>query len=345
MQVVAIDPRGEPRLEARAPLTPGPGELLLGLRWSGLCGTDLFKLRPGGVAPGSVLGHEIVGDVVAVGAEVRGFAPGDRVVVPHHVPCGSCRLCLAGAPTQCAAFLENQLAPGGFSEQILVRRRAVEAAARRIPGPIGDDDAVFLEPAACVLRGIDRSGLVAAAAASGEGVTAVLGGGSMGLLHLLLLRALPVRLRVVVSDPLPERRERALALGADAAVEPGEALVGALRESVSEGADAVFDCVGGGRIAAEALAALRPGGTAVLFAHAEPGEPPRFALNDLFKSEKRLIGTYSGTPAEQERVFAMLLAGSFRPSALVTHRLPLARFAEGVELARRQLALKVLFHP
>lgn len=345
MQVVAIDAEGTPRLESREPVPPGPGELLLALRGSGLCGTDLFKLRPGGVAPGSVLGHEIVGQVIATGTEVRDFAPGDRVVVPHHVPCGTCRLCRTGAATQCAGFVENQLAPGGFSERILVRRRAVELAARRLPDGLGDDDAIFLEPAACVLRGIDRSGLAAAAREHGEGIAAVLGGGSMGLLHLLVLRALPERLRVVVTDPLADRRERALALGADAAVAPGAELARALATWAPDGADAVFDCVGGGRLAAEALTALRPGGTAVLFAHAEPGERPQFALNDLFKREKRLIGTYSGTPSEQGRIFEMLLSGTLRPSALVTHRLPLARFEEGVDLARRQLALKVLFHP
>jgi len=315
------------------------------MRWSGLCGTDLFKLQPGRVGAGAVLGHEIVGEVLETGAGVQRLAPGDRVAVPHHVPCGACRLCRCGAATQCAGFRENQLAPGGFADLILVRAPAVRLAARRLPAGLGDEDAVFLEPAACVLRSVDRSGIAAAAAAHGEAVAGILGGGSMGLLHLLVLRALGLAARIVVSDPRADRRERALALGADEACPPGEALRAALQGRAPEGADAVFDCVGGGRLSAEGIALVRPGGTVVLFAHAEPGEPPGFPLNDLFKQEKRLVGAYSGTPAEQERVFALLVSGALRPAQLVTHRLPLARFADGVALARQQAAIKVLFHP
>ncbi len=345
MRVVAIDRFGEPRCEAREPPRPGKGEALLRMRWSGLCGTDLFKLQPGRVGDGAVLGHEIVGEVLELGAGVERLARGDRVAVPHHVPCGVCRFCRRGAATQCAGFRENQLEPGGFADLILVRAPAVRLAARRLPAGLGDEDAIFLEPAACVLRSVDRSGIAAAAAAQGGAVAAILGGGSMGLLHLLVLRALGLAARIVVSDPRPDRRERALALGADDACPPGEALRTALEGLAPEGADAVFDCVGGGRLAAEGIASVRPGGTVVLFAHAEPGEPPGFPLNDLFKLEKRLVGAYSGTPDEQERVFALLVSGALRPSQLVSHRLPLASFADGVALARRQEALKVLFHP
>lgn len=345
MRVVTIDRLGEPRLEACDAPVPGAGEALLGMRWSGLCGTDLFKLQPGRAAAGSVLGHEIVGEVLAVGSGVDQLSPGDRVAVPHHVPCGTCRLCRSGVATQCAAFRENQLVPGGFADLILVRAPALRLAARRLPAGLADEDAVFLEPAACVLRSVDRSGIAAAATAHGEAVAAILGGGSMGLLHLLVLRALGLAARIVVSDPRPDRRQRALALGADDACAPGGELRTALRGQAPEGADAVFDCVGGGALSAAGIAALRPGGTVVLFAHAAPGEPPAFPLNDLFKQEKRLLGAYSGTPEEQARVFALLVSGALRPSQLVTHRLPLERFAEGVSLARQQAALKVLFHP
>ncbi|MEO7793774.1 MAG: alcohol dehydrogenase catalytic domain-containing protein [Thermoanaerobaculia bacterium] len=350
MNAVTLDDRGEPRLTALDEPVAGPGEIVLGMRWSGLCGTDLFKLASALPAAGTVLGHEVVGEVLALGPGVEGLAAGDRVVVPHHAACGDCYDCLAGAETQCAAFRENLLAPGGFSTRILVRRRAVRSLARRLPAALDDLDAIFLEPAACVLRSLRKSrvlALPAPVAAQGPRVAAILGGGSMGLLHLLVLRATGAAARVVLVDPRDDRRRLALELGADAVTEPGAGLFEAVRLASSDGrgADAVFDCVGGSALTAAALAALRPGGTAVLFAHGREGESAGFALNDLFKHEKRLVGAYSGALAEQSEIWELLCSGRLRPAVLVSHRLPLAEFAHGLALARAQQALKVVFHP
>jgi L-iditol 2-dehydrogenase len=371
MQVVAIDSAGEPGLEERPEPVPGRGEVLLRLRWSGLCGTDLFKLATGSAPAGSVLGHEVVGEVIAAGDDITQFAPGDRVVVPHHVACGDCVDCRNGAETQCAMFRDNLLEPGGFAERILVRPRAVATALRRLPDSLDDLDALFLEPGACVLRSLRKASIPlpglpppgsAAAARSSDSagspgsstagggsrrVAAIFGGGSMGLLHLLVLRALGAEAGIVVVDRREDRRRLALELGADEALAPGEPLLACLRTRSADGrgADAVFDCVGGSELAAAALAALRPGGTLVLFAHGRAGESAGFELNDLFKLEKRLVGAYSGSLAEQSAIFGLLCSGALRPARLVTHRLPLAQFAAGLELARRQEALKVAFHP
>jgi L-iditol 2-dehydrogenase len=94
---VAACAEGGVRLETRPRPVPGPGEMLLRLRCAGLCGTDLFKLRYGTAPLGSVLGHEVVGTVEILGEGVAGFAPGDRVVVPHHAACGECDLCRRGS--------------------------------------------------------------------------------------------------------------------------------------------------------------------------------------------------------------------------------------------------------
>ena len=347
MTVAACAEDGAVRLETRSRPAPGPGEMLLRLLAAGLCGTDLFKLRHATAAAGSVLGHEVVGAVAALGAGVVGFAPGDRVVVPHHVACGECDLCRRGSEPSCPAFRENLLAPGGFSDWVLVRERAVRRAAFGLPPHLKDEAAVFLEPAACVLRGIRHARLPETALAGpSPGCVAVLGGGSMGLLHLLVLKAVHPGLRVVVSDPLEERRELARRLGADAAASPGA--VGrevAAMSAGSAGADAVFDTVGGAAPLAAALALSRPGGTVVLFAHAGEGERAAFDLNAFFKSERRLLATYSSALAEQREVFRLLVTGRLDPSPLATHRLPLSRFAEAVELARERRAVKVLLVP
>ncbi len=328
----ALEPRPLPR--------PGAGEMLLRLRVVGLCGTDLFKLDTG-VAAGTVLGHELVGQVVALGERVTRFRIGDRVVVPHHVPCGECALCRRGNETMCAAFRDNLLEPGGFADNILVRPRATELAARRIPEHLADEAAVFMEPAACVLRGVARSEIGGVG-----GAAAVLGAGSMGLLHLLVLRAAFPDLAVVVVDPAPDRREKARELGAAAATEPGRPARDAVSAATGGlGADAVFDTVGGNATLKAGLEMTRPGGTVVLFAHAAEGTPAGFDLNTVFKSERRILGSYSAALAEQEQVFEMMCRGALDPTPLVSHTMPLGAFAEGVALARRQRALKVLFTP
>ncbi len=350
MTVAACGEGGAIRLESRPRPVPGPGEMLLSLRCAGLCGTDLFKIRYGTVPPGTVLGHEVVGTVEALGAGAAGFSPGDRVVVPHHVACGECALCRRGSDTLCPVFRENLLSPGGFSDRVLVGERAVRRAAFGLPDGVPDEAAVFLEPAACVLRGIRHARLAETASPPGHPpVAAVLGGGSMGLLHLLVLRVLFPDLRIVVSEPLEDRRALALRMGADAATPPADARAAVDAVSRNLGADVVFDTVGGAAALESALAAGREGGTVVLFAHASGAGPSAeragFDLNAFFKSERKLIATYSSGLAEQREIYRLLATRRLDPSPLVTHRLPLSRLAEAIELARERQALKVLLVP
>ena len=211
----ALEPRPVPAI--------GAGEMLLKLRVVGFCGTDLFKLDTGAAQPGTVLGHELVGEVVALGDGVTAFQTGDRIAVPHHVPCGTCLMCRRGNETMCETFRENLMAPGGFSDTVLIKARATAQAAHKLPDDVSDEAAVFMEPAACVLRGVERAEIAA------DGVAVVQGAGSMGLLHLLVLKAALPNVRVVVVDPQEDRRDLAVKLGADAAAEPGEGAVDVLQ--------------------------------------------------------------------------------------------------------------------
>lgn len=338
--VVACAGGDRTTLERRPVREPGPGEMLLRLRVVGFCGTDLFKLKTGTAARGAVLGHELVGSVVALGTGVENLAIGDRVVVPHHVPCGTCVYCRRGNETMCEVFKENLMEPGGFADAILIRRRATEFAARKLPDSLSDEAAVFMEPAACVLRGIRRSGLAA------EGTALVLGSGSMGLLHLLVLKAVLPKVAVAMVDLDDDRLKLAKKLGAASAAKPGEDAENAVRDLTNElGVDAVFDTVGGEKALAAGLALTRPGGSVVLFAHAPEGGRAALDLNTLFKSERRIVATYSGALDEQREIFDRLVDGSFDPSPLVTHTMPLDDFDRGVSLVMERKALKVLFTP
>jgi L-iditol 2-dehydrogenase len=340
---------GASRLDPVVVPPAAPGEVVVALGACGLCGTDLHKLQHDAIAPGTVLGHELVGRVDEVGEGVSDLAVGDRVVVPHHVACGSCDFCVRDAEPHCSLFRENLLWPGGFAERVVVRERAVRRALRRIPDDLGDDDALFLEPIACVVRAVRASGLlVARPVASTPSVAVVLGGGSVGLLHVLVLTALAKNARVAVIDPLPDRRRLAQELGAAAVAAPGTpvaALLSVLEARALGGVDAVFDCVGGAGTLADGLALARPGGAVVLFAHGREGERSAFELNPFFKSEQRVVASYSSGLEDQRRAFELLASGRVRPGGLISHRLPLTRFDEGVALARGREALKVVFAP
>jgi len=338
MKVVAYTGKGRTCVEVRSRPTVGKGEILLRLRVCGLCGTDLFKVANDSVQPGPVLGHEIVGIVEELGSGVTGFSIGDRVVAPHHVACGECDLCDRGSQTMCVAFRENLIEPGGFSELVLIRERAVSRAARVVPQGVADEVAVFLEPASCVLRGVERSGI-------GESGTAVvLGGGSMGLLHVVVLRAVLPELRVVVIEPRESRRDLATKLGASAAFDPTEA-VEAVSRVTSLGADVVFDTVGGSQALSTSLRLTRAGGSVVLFAHAPEGELAGVELNDLFKSERRVISTYSGSLGEQDRIWDLIVEDRFATLPIVTHRFVFDEFEEAVKRVRERRGLKVLLEP
>ncbi|MEQ8506359.1 MAG: alcohol dehydrogenase catalytic domain-containing protein [Rhodospirillales bacterium] len=338
--VVACLGGDKTQLEPRPVPGVGPGEMLLKLRVVGFCGTDLFKLDTAAAQAGTVLGHELVGEVMDLGEGVADFQMGDRIAVPHHVPCGECLMCRRGNETMCDTFRENLMAPGGFADTVLIKARATAQAAHRVPDNVSDEAAVFMEPAACVLRGVNRAEIAE------DGVAVVQGAGSMGLLHLLVIKAALPNVRVAMIDPQEDRRNLAVELGANAAAEPGEgaqAAVGNL--SNGAGADAVFDTVGGAGPLKAALTLTRQGGSVVLFAHAPDGQAADFDLNDLFKYERRILGTYSGAVHEQDQVFDLIASGALDPTPLVTHTMPLDDFQTGLDLVRARKALKVLFTP
>ena len=316
--------------------TIGPGELLLRLRGCGLCGSDIAKVGAAGTRVPLVLGHEIVGDVVEVGDGVTGFAPGDRAVAAHHVPCGACHFCRRGSESMCAAFKASNLDPGGFAELVRVPAANVRHATFKIPAHVGDEAASFVEPLACCLRAVRR-----ARVAPGD-TAVVVGLGSIGCLFVQLLRRAGARVAGV--DLLAERASMAKRLGADAAGTP-DAMAPAVRElGEGRGADQVVVTGGGTAVLPWATAAVRDGGSIHYFAGGA-GETLPLPLEVLYKRELTLTTTYSSSPADLAEAFAIVAAEEISLAPLVTHRLPLERLDEAVSLMRRQLALKVFVTP
>lgn len=309
----------------------GPGELLLRVRGCGVCGSDLARWRGGTERP-AVLGHEVVGEVVAMGEGMGTppFAEGDRVVAAHHVPCQECHYCRRQSPSMCRTFKASNLDPGGFAELIRVPAPNVRFATFRVPDGMPDEVAVFTEPLACCLRAVRRLGLL-----PGDTV-AILGLGSIGCLLVQLVRRAGAR--VLGVDPLPDRQTLAVRLGADGAVPPEAVAEQIAAATEGRGADRVVLAVADPGLVAKALDWVRDGGAIHLFAGEGEAVLP---VGALYHRELTLTATYSASPQDLAEAFALLGEGAVRVAELVSHRIPLERLQEAVGLLHRREALKV----
>jgi L-iditol 2-dehydrogenase len=320
---------GEIRLETRPAPAIGPGEILLRVRGCGLCGSDLAKLRAPAPRP-VVLGHEVVGEVWAVGDGVPGFQPGERVVVAHHVPCGACHFCRRGSASMCQAFRASNLDPGGFAEYVRIPAENVRHVTFRVPAGMPDAVAAFTEPLGCCVRTIRR------AAVQADDTVVVAGLGAMGCLLLQLARLRGAR--VVAIDPLPARRALAQSLGAEAAVGP-EGIDRTLADvSEGRGADVVLLTAGAPSLVRTAFGWARDGGAVHLFVGEGEGPLP---VGEIYKRELTLTATYSSSPPDLAEAFELIRSGAIRVAELCSHRVPLERLADAVALMERREALKV----
>ena len=288
--------------------------------------------------------QEIVGDptnggvtgvVVEDGFGVNRFAPGQRVVVAHHVPCGECHYCQHGNVSMCAAFKSSNLDPCGFAEYVRVPSSHAQQVTLALPDALSDEEGSFTEPLACVVRAVRRSALQA-----GD-LAVVVGLGTVGLLMAQAFRA--AGMEVLGLDVLPERIAFASEYGVSAtSVTEPELLERVRALSDGRGADLVMLTVGGELAFRQALDLARAGGAIHLFA-ATPGALAQLDLDKLYHRELTIQTTYSSSPDDLRAALDLLAAGKVRVGGLYSHRLPLARFEEGVALFASRQARKVYF--
>jgi L-iditol 2-dehydrogenase len=302
----------------------GPGELLMKVVASGICGSDVMEWYRRDKVP-LVLGHEIAGDVVEVGEGVEKFKPGDRVAATHHVPCNTCHYCLNGHHTVCDTLLKGtHFYPGGFAEYVRVPAINVDRGVFHIPDGVSYPEASFMEPLACVLRGQKNATLK-----PGQSVL-VLGSGISGLLHVGLARALGAGL-VVAADTIPFRLKKAKEMGAHLALKADETLFDSIRKA-NEGRlmDLVIICFDG--FIPLALNAVERGGTVLFFAGAAEGAMLPSEINDLFwRTEITLTSTYAGAPYDCDAALKLIRAGTVPVEKTVTHRLTMKNGPKGFE--------------
>jgi L-iditol 2-dehydrogenase len=318
----------------------GPGELLIRIKASGICGSDVMHWYRAGRGP-VVLGHEIAGEVAAAGKDVKAFKTGDRVAAAHHVPCNTCHYCLNGHHTVCETLRRTNFFPGGFSEFVRLPGINVDRGVFLLPDGLSYEEATFIEPLACVYRGQRIAGT-----RTGLSVL-VIGSGISGLLHIQLARVLGASL-VVSSDISSYRLDAAKRLGADETVNATEDLPLRFREmNKGRAADIVILTAGSEKAIEQAFGSTDRGGTILFFAPAQKGVTVPLPVNDLFwRNEITLTSSYAANYAEQMIALELIRQKKVNVLDMITHRLPLAETAKGFELVEKaKESLKVIIEP
>jgi len=329
------------RLEERPVPVIGPAEILVRVRASGICGSDVMEWYRMPKAP-LVLGHEVAGEIVQVGDDVEHLTVGQRVVVSHHVPCNTCALCLAGAHTACETLHTTNFDPGGFSEYVRVPPLQTERGVLVLPDGVSFEEGTFVEPLGCVVRAQEHAGVRPGCA------VLVVGSGISGLLHVRLARALGAG-GVMATDVSRFRLDLARRSGAVAfhAAEAGDELPGMVRDANGGRlADLVILCTSALPAIAQGLACLEAGATLVFFAPPPPGEPLSMPMAELWRREVTVRTSYGAAPADLATALCLIAGGRVPVADLVTHRLPLDELARGFALvAEADESLKVVVEP
>ena len=318
----------------------GTGELLVRVEASGICGSDVMEWYRLDRAP-LVLGHEISGQIVEAGDGVQRYKAGERVAVAHHVPCNTCRYCLSGHHTACETLRRTNFDPGGFAEYVRLPAINVDRGVFPLPDEVSYEEATFVEPLACVLRGHRISNIQ-----PGQSVI-VVGSGIAGLLHVQLARTLGAG-RIVATDISDFRLKAAQRFGADTIFHADEYSPACLRE-VNQGllADQVIVCTGATSAVAQALQSVERGGTVLFFAPTAPGIAVPISVNELFfRNDITLTTSYAGSPADYATALELIRARRVPVRDMITHRLGLAEAGLGFQLvAEAQDSIKVIIEP
>ncbi|HUZ47020.1 MAG TPA: alcohol dehydrogenase catalytic domain-containing protein [Terriglobia bacterium] len=321
----------------------GADEVLVRVKVALTCGTDLKVWRQGYharmIVPPAVFGHELSGVVEAVGSEVQnGLRPGTWVVPANSAPCNECVFCRKGQSNLCEALLFNN---GAYAEYIRIPGRIVRANTLEIPPHVSFQDAALVEPLACILRGIEETGIQ-------SGHTAVvIGCGPIGLKFIRILSGQGVR--VVALGKRKSQIRSAERLGAMAAFDVSEQTnpVHAVRQLTEggHGADAVIEAVGIPQTWQWAVQMVRRGGTVNLFGGCPRGSHVEFDPSVLHYSEITIRSTFHHTPRFIRKALDTVARGEVRASDFVTGEIPLhelPRFFQSMKNRNGELKAAVI---
>jgi len=303
----------------------GHGDILVRVRTALTCGTDVKVFQrgyhPRMIKPPALFGHELAGDIVAVGRDVQGFEPGQRVMAANSAPCGKCFYCQRGTENLCEDLLFNN---GAYAEYIRIPARIVQKNMYEIPGHVTYQDAALVEPLACVIRGLEETGL-----RSGDSV-AIIGLGPIGMMFVLLAKAI-YKARVIAIGRRQTQLDRAAAMGADETVLNNDHAdpVAAVRDLTDgRGADVVIEAVGLPEVWQLALRLLRRGGVINFFGGCPSGTEVGVDTNLMHYSELTLKASFHHTPALVRKALEAVSRGYVTAKDFVNRVEPLANLLE-----------------
>jgi len=329
---------GDLRREELPVPAPGPGELVLRIDAALTCGTDVKTLRRGHpvMIPRvpTVFGHEFAGTVRAVGAGVRAFREGDRVVAANSAPCGACPSCRGGRANLCEDLL---FVNGAYGEFIALPPRLVAKNVVPLAASLPAARAAFAEPLACALGGIER-----ARVESGQTV-AVFGHGPLGCLLGMVAAARKARVLLIGKAGWRLERVRSLGIGECLDATGTDNIVEEIRAATGgRGAEVAIDATGRPEIWEQAIDATGRGGSVVFFGGCAPGATVRLDTRRTHYEELTLLGAFHHTPELIRRAVELMESGVLVPDGLITHRMRLEAVREALELMAKGNALKVL---
>lgn len=345
MKVARFYAPGDIRLEDVEEPRVSAGEVRIRVRNCSTCGTDVKIFRSGhpNMTPPQVMGHEIAGEIVDVGDGVD-WAVGDRVQVIAAIPDGTCEYCLAGTPTIC----ENQLSmgyqfPGGFAEYMIVPKEVLRVGGlNRIPDGLGFAEASLAEPLACVLNGQELARV-------GEGDTVVIvGSGPIGCLHVRLARSRGAATIILIDINGERLAEAAAIVKPDLTIvstetDPVEAVLAA---TGGRGADVVITAAASGTAQEQGLRMLARRGRLSLFGGLAKDHPMiTVDANLVHYRELTIVGVNGSSPAHNRQALELIASGAVPVADLITHRLPLDRLLDAIDIVARGEAIKVTIEP
>jgi L-iditol 2-dehydrogenase len=300
------------------------GDVLVRVRAALTCGTDVKVFRRGYharmIQPPALFGHELAGDIVAVGNRVRAFHIGQRVVAANSAPCMECYYCRRGNENLCEDLLFNN---GAYAEYIRIPARIVERNMYVLPDHVGYQDAALVEPLACVLRGLDESGIQ-----PGDTV-AVIGLGPIGTMFVKLAKLQGAR--VIALGRRPGQLERAIRMGADEGVlsEDGPRAVQQVRRlTEGRGVDIAIEAVGLPVAWEMAVKMLRRGGTVNFFGGCPSNSSISLDTSLLHYSEITCKASFHHTPGHIRRSLEIVRRGEIAARDFVNREEPLANLLE-----------------
>jgi L-iditol 2-dehydrogenase len=300
------------RIEDRSRPEIKDGELLVRVRASGICGTDLMEWYRIKKAP-RVLGHEMAGDIFE--SRSGKFKEGQRVFVSHHVPCNECKYCLSGNHTACEMLHRGNYEPGGFSEFVRVPVINVENGTYVLPDDVSYEEGTMIEPLACVVRAQRIIGV-------SEGQTVlVMGSGISGLMNIKIAKL--KKARVIATDIIEYRLNMAKECGADEVFNANVEL--------NVKADRIIMCTGAMPAFEAAFKYIDRKGIIMLFAI--PNKNISIPVEDFWRNELGIVSSYGAAPVDLEEALGLISDGKIDVSDMITHRLKLEDIQKGFKIA------------